>query len=299
MKSLNFILLILLTLAAISFTEGAQAMDQKCELALSTSAAVDPIDLALNPHTDLRRTLRSRMKSPTDLHFDTPEFKPVIQQALAELDSLEKRVHLVKSINPITLTQKNILIPQKILALRNSMQQMLAEGVTYWPTLEASHEFTVIVDAILNLEGGRHWLDKINKRKVDYEQIAKNMITYPVVYVPSFKALTIQDINRFFSAGVLPLGLVTEPTTVDGRFYSAQNFLEHDTQHANTFIASLRLLVGQQDNAKPISSLQREEVEEALRINRLKLNFFFSKVNQLTDEKIKNEVEFAFFIFDH
>jgi hypothetical protein len=250
---------------------------------------------------DVRHEVLQRRASFGDVDFKVPEFRPMLEQMLGEVNTLEKEALNRNTLWPNQLLRQNFTLPVQAMLLRKKIQSLLDNGIRYWETIEVAEQFADFADSALRVKGEISFLDRRTFQGYIKEN-KKFAKVYPVLFVPTFRELSIQEINRLWQQGIFPLGLATQTVRADGRIFTPRKFLIHDMQHAISAIYKFATLLRYRENEKEpwdINEVEAAWVNQLISRQRLKAQQFFLRVDALRDTRLKEGVEYSYFYFDH
>lgn len=250
---------------------------------------------------DVRREVLQRRSGFGDVDFKVPEFRPMLEQMLTEVNTIEKEVIGLNVSWPNRFLRQNFTLPTQAMLLRKKIQSLLDNGILYWETIETAEKFADFADSALRVKGEISFLDQRTFRGYIKEN-KKFAKAYPILFVPTFRELSIQEINRLWQQGIFPLGLTTQMVRADGRIYTPRKFLIHDMQHAISAIYKFAHLLRFKENGKEpwdINEVEAAWLDQLISRQRLKAQQFFLRVDALRDTRLKEGVEYSYFYFDH
>jgi len=250
---------------------------------------------------DLRVAILSRRRYKGDLYFHVPEFRPILETALKQMDELERRIESLSRLK-FRWIRRNVTTPLKISLFRSRVLQMLNQNlIPYWEAIELVTQFNQVAQSIELLEGGMHWLARDVRRVGQVMASLKEMAKlYPIVILPVFQNLSRQDINLIWSAGILPLGATMKVEEVDNTFYGPVAFGRHDAEHALGFICSLKRAVsGSPSDYDTVTDAEWEKMNALLTESYAVMGEFWSQFERVSDKGLRKDITDAYFNVDH
>lgn len=119
---------------------------------------------------------------------------------------------------------------QRAKALLREINQLKRDGYPYRKSILTIFE-------IQHLRWSTKGLDTYFTDKADLEKAISLSIQHDFVLMPTYRPLSINDINEMMTYGFLPLGLLDKPVTkVDGVTYNFYHFFIHDMNHALSYL---------------------------------------------------------------
>ena len=73
-------------------------------------------------------------------------------------------------------------------------------------------------------------------------------VSFPkAILLPTISEIGITAMNRYFSQRIFPLGVVNQPTLVDGNLFHPDQFFDHDVTHTNTVLLDRHISISDID----------------------------------------------------